>query len=69
MAKAQFQVLPGTADRSANTTPGNKRGGLSNIVEKAMGSVTKSGTTALMGVAGPGERVTTKGLGFAATPS
>jgi galactarate dehydratase len=30
--------LPGRggADRSANTTPGNKAGGLSNIVEKAM---------------------------------
>jgi galactarate dehydratase len=27
----------GGADRSANTTPGNKKGGLSNIVEKAMG--------------------------------
>jgi altronate dehydratase len=24
---------------SANTTPGNKKGGLSNIVEKAMGSI------------------------------
>ena len=29
----------GFADRSANTTPGNKRGGLANIVEKALGSV------------------------------
>ena len=28
----------GAADRSANTTPGNKRGGLANIVEKALGS-------------------------------
>jgi galactarate dehydratase len=59
----------GSADRSANPTPGNKRGGLSNIVEKALGSVAKSGTSALMGVAGPGERVTTKGLVFAATPA
>ena len=31
-------------DRSANTTPGNKKGGLSNIVEKAMGSIVKSGS-------------------------
>lgn len=59
----------GFADRSANPTPGNKRGGLANIVEKALGSVAKAGTTALMGVAGPGERVTTKGLVFAATPA
>src|SRR5262249_50457798 len=29
----------GSVDRSANTTPGNKKGGLSNIVEKAMGSI------------------------------
>ena len=59
----------GSADRSANPTPGNKRGGLSNVVEKALGSVAKSGSSALMAVAGPGERVTAKGLVFAATPA
>ncbi len=59
----------GGADRTANTTPGNKRGGLANIVEKAMGSVAKSGTSALRAVTAPGERVTTKGLVFAATPA
>lgn len=32
----------GAADRSANTTPGNKKGGLSNIVEKSLGSIVKS---------------------------
>jgi len=37
----------GAADRSANTTPGNKRGGLANIVEKALGSVAKAGSTAI----------------------
>ena len=31
----------GHADRSANTSPGNKRGGLANIVEKSLGSVAK----------------------------
>lgn len=62
-------LAQGRADRSANTTPGNKRGGLANIVEKAMGSVAKSGTTALRAVASHGERVTTKGLVFAATPA
>jgi len=56
-------------DREANPAPGNKKGGLSNIAEKAMGSVAKSGSTALMGVAGPGERVRQKGLVFAATPA
>jgi galactarate dehydratase len=59
----------GQADRSANTTPGNKRGGLSNIVEKALGSVAKAGSTALRAVASHGERVTVKGLVFAATPA
>ncbi len=59
----------GDADRSANTTPGNKRGGLSNIVEKALGSVAKAGSTALMAVASHGEKVTAKGLVFAATPA
>ena len=59
----------GKADRSANTTPGNKRGGLANIVEKALGSIAKSGSTALRAVAGHGEKVTAKGLVFAATPA
>jgi galactarate dehydratase len=57
------------ADRSANPTPGNKRGGLVNVVEKALGSIVKAGTSALMGVATHGEKVTTKGLVFAATPA
>ena len=59
----------GHADRSANTTPGNKRGGLANIVEKALGSVAKAGSTAIRAVAGHGEKVTAKGLVFAATPA
>ena len=61
----------GGADRSANTTPGNKKGGLSNIVEKAMGSIVKSGTLPIDFVLGPGERIAPgqRGLGFAATPA
>jgi galactarate dehydratase len=59
----------GFADRSANPTPGNKRGGLANVVEKALGSVAKAGSSALMSVATHGERVTSKGLVFAATPA
>ena len=59
----------GSADRSANPTPGNKRGGLANVAEKALGSIAKAGTTAIMAVAGQGEKVTTKGLVFAATPA
>jgi galactarate dehydratase len=61
----------GQADRSANTTPGNKAGGLSNIVEKAMGSIVKSGSTPIAHVLPPGEKLTReqRGLVFAATPA
>jgi galactarate dehydratase len=59
----------GGVDRSANTTPGNKKGGLNNIVEKALGSSAKSGSSAISGVLSPGERVKEKGLIFAATPA
>lgn len=59
----------GHVDRSANTTPGNKKGGLSNIVEKAMGSIVKSGSAPISGVVRLGERATRKGLLYAATPA
>jgi galactarate dehydratase len=59
----------GQTDRAANTTPGNKKGGLANIVEKAMGSIVKSGKSAIVGVLSPGEKVNQKGLIFAATPA
>lgn len=57
------------ADRSANTTPGNKKGGLSNIVEKAMGSIVKSGKSPISGVLKPGDKLKQKGLIYAATPA
>ncbi|HEV2275441.1 MAG TPA: galactarate dehydratase [Acidobacteriaceae bacterium] len=69
MAWYDDYLLRGSVDRSANPTPGNKKGGLTNIVEKALGSVAKAGTSRLAGVFGPGERVTKKGLIFAATPA
>ena len=59
----------GRSDRSANTSPGNKLGGLSNIVEKALGSIAKSGRSAISGVVGPGERADRRGLLFCATPA
>ncbi len=59
----------GQTDRAANTTPGNKKGGLANIVEKAMGSITKSGTSPIVDVLSPGEKVRKKGLTYAATPA
>jgi galactarate dehydratase len=59
----------GGVDRGANTTPGNKKGGLSNIIEKSLGSVAKSGTSAINAVLSPGEKVRGRGLVFAATPA
>ncbi len=59
----------GGADRSANPTPGNKRGGLANVVEKALGSVAKSGSMPLDGVLPPGEQARGKGLWFLAGPA
>jgi galactarate dehydratase len=59
----------GGADRAANTTPGNKKGGLANIVEKSLGSMAKSGTSTIAAVLAPGERVKQRGLIFAATPA
>ncbi len=59
----------GMVDRSANPTPGNHKGGLSNIVEKAMGSIAKSGKSPIVEVLSPAERPTKKGLIYAATPA
>lgn len=59
----------GEVDRSANTTPGNKRGGLANIVEKSLGSIAKSGTSPIVDVLAPGEKAVRKGLIYAATPA
>ena len=69
MAWYDAYLNKGMVDRSANTTPGNKKGGLSNIVEKAMGSIVKSGTGPIHGVIAPGEKLKQKGLIFAATPA
>jgi galactarate dehydratase len=69
MAWYDNYLANGEADRSANPSPGNKKGGLANVVEKALGSIVKSGSSAITGVLSPGERATTKGLLFAATPA
>ncbi len=69
MAWYDAYLQRGKVDRSANTTPGNKAGGLSNIVEKAMGSIVKSGSSPISGVLAPGEKLKQKGLIYAATPA
>ena len=62
-------LLKGETDRSSNPSPGNKNGGLSNVVEKALGSIAKSGTSPIVDVLAPGEKIRQKGLTFAATPA
>ena len=69
MAWYDAYLKRGAVDRSANTTPGNKAGGLSNIVEKAMGSIVKSGSASIANVLSPGEKLKAKGLTYAATPA
>jgi galactarate dehydratase len=69
MAWYDNYLSQGQVDRSANTTPGNKKGGLNNIVEKSLGSIIKSGTSPIVDVVAPGERIRKRGLNFAATPA
>lgn len=71
MAWYDAYLAKGGVDRSANTTPGNKKGGLNNIVEKSMGSIAKSGSMPISDVFGTGEKipVNRKGLFYVATPA
>ncbi len=51
-----------------NPTPGNKAGGLTTILEKSLGAVSKGGTTNLNGVYRYADPVNQKGLVFMDTP-
>lgn len=51
-----------------NPSPGNKEGGLSNILEKSLGAVAKAGTSTLNGVFDYAERITAPGFVFMNTP-
>ena len=51
-----------------NPTPGNKAGGLTTILEKSLGAVAKSGSSALMGVYRYAEPITAHGLVFMDAP-
>ena len=51
-----------------NPSPGNKAGGLSNILEKSLGAVAKGGTSPLIEVYDYAERMTTPGFAFMNTP-
>ena len=51
-----------------NPSPGNKKGGLTTILEKSLGAAAKGGTTPLTGVFRYGEPVTAKGFTFMDSP-
>jgi altronate hydrolase len=51
-----------------NPSPGNKEGGLSNILEKSLGAVAKAGSSRLIDVVDYAERVTSPGFVFMNTP-
>ena len=56
----------GTMDN--NPSPGNKAGGLTNILEKSLGAAAKGGTSPLTGVYDYGEKVTRPGFAFMDSP-
>ncbi len=51
-----------------NPSPGNKRGGLTTILEKSLGAVAKGGSAPLAGVYKYAEPITTPGLTFMDSP-
>ncbi len=51
-----------------NPSPGNKEGGLTNILEKSLGAVAKAGTTPLMAAYEYAERIAARGFVFMNTP-
>jgi altronate hydrolase len=51
-----------------NPSPGNKRGGLTTILEKSLGAAAKGGTTPLTGVYEYAEQVTKPGFAFMDSP-
>ncbi len=51
-----------------NPSPGNKRGGLTTILEKSLGAVAKGGSAPMVGVYKFGEPITTPGFVFMDSP-
>ncbi|HXE12665.1 MAG TPA: altronate dehydratase family protein [Bryobacteraceae bacterium] len=64
--KAYLRQFGGSFDD--NPSPGNKAGGLTNILEKSLGAVAKAGTTPLEDVVAYAERIRSKGFVFMNTP-
>jgi altronate hydrolase len=51
-----------------NPSPGNKEGGLTNILEKSLGAVAKSGTSRMLAAVDYAERIQSPGFVFMNTP-
>lgn len=64
--KRYLSRFAGTFDD--NPSPGNKEGGLSNILEKSLGAAAKGGTSTLMEVYQYAERIIAPGFCFMDTP-
>jgi altronate hydrolase len=64
--KAYLNRFGGSFDD--NPSPGNKEGGLTNILEKSLGAVAKAGTSPLNDAVDYGERITAPGFVFMNTP-
>lgn len=66
MYKRYLRQFGGSFDD--NPSPGNKEGGLTNILEKSLGAVAKAGTSMLTDVVDYAERVNSPGFVFMNTP-
>ena len=64
--KAYLNRFGGSFDD--NPSPGNKEGGLTNILEKSLGAVAKAGTSPLNDAVDYGERISAPGFVFMNTP-
>jgi altronate hydrolase len=63
----EYTALHG-ASLDNNPSPGNKAGGLTNIIEKSLGAVAKAGSSNLIEVYQYAEQIKAKGLVFMDTP-
>ncbi len=64
----QAYAKQGGASLDNNPSPGNKRGGLTTILEKSLGAVAKAGQSPLSGAFGYAEPITTNGLVYMDSP-
>jgi len=66
--KYKAYLRPYASTFNDNPSPGNREGGLTNIVEKSLGAVAKAGTTPMMDAVDYAERIPEGGLVFMNTP-